>query len=522
MRKTIMRRQMSPTSLKRAEVRKFSYNRKIFYSCVIKKFSAVLLVIIMLLTLCGFTSGYNPKAYDINNILKTITEITSKEFNGRAAGTPDGKRTEEYFAERFKEIGLKPGGDNGTYFQNFTNIRGNPDGPYLLEVVDGSNIIKTYNYGTDYKFLIRYAHSGEVTAKGIVVEEASGNMPKVSGEIALLSVLNIPYGETPQPLIDLYNAGYRGAIVPGGETINRIKGQKALYDDTNASKLPRVAVSNSVFDELKDYSNKGYNIHLKTNFVVAPYSANNVLGVLEAAKPTDDCLIVSAHMDHIAPDPDGAYFPGAVDNASGASSILEIARVLKAQNEKPNINIVFAAFNGEEVWLNGSGKYVSSPLYPLQNSKDLNLDGIAAKKDMALYITVSSKSEGNEKCNDFIDEISNIAKDLKYDVEVLNDDSSDHDSFAQSGVPAVTLCDAGDLENAIYHVPEDTIDNVGVGNLIKNVDVAMNVIGKEAYTVNTADTPGTRVWVYAVIGGAVMIIFSGMMLPSRSRRKEEE
>lgn len=449
----------------------------------IKRFSAVALVIIILLTFSGFTSGYNPKAYDVNNILKTIMEITSKEFNGRAAGTPDGKKTEDYFAAKFKEIGLKPGGDNGTYFQGFTGVRGNPDGPYLLEVVDGSNIIKTYKYGTDYKYLIRYAYSGEVTAKGIVVEEASGNMPKASGEIALLSVLDIPYGQTPQPLIDLYNAGYRGAIVPGGDTLNRVKGQKALYDDTNASKLPRVTVSTSVFGELMDYSNKGYKIHLKTNFVVSPYSANNVIGVLEAAKPTEDCLIISAHMDHVAPDPDGAYFPGALDNASGVSSLLEIARVLKEQNVKPSINIVFAAFNGEEIWLDGSRKYVSSPLYPLQNSKNINLDGIGAKSEMPLFITVSSYSEGNEKATELIDEISNIAKDLKYNFKVENDDSSDHSNFAQSGVPAVTLCD---MEAAVYHVPEDTIDNIGAGNLIKNVDVAMNVIGKEAYTTDTS------------------------------------
>lgn len=455
----------------------------IFLKKTIKKFSAVALAIIIILTLCGFTNGYNPKAYDVNNILNTIKEITSKEFNGRAAGTPDGKKTEDYFAAKFSEIGLKPGGDNGTYFQGFSNVRGDAVGPYLLEVVDGSSVIKTYKYGTDYKFLTRYSCSGEVTAKGIAVEEASGNMPKASGEIALLNVLNITNGETPQPLIDLYNAGYRGVIVPGGETINRVKGQKGFFDDTNASKLPRAAVSKPVFDELMDYSNKGYKIHLKANFVVSPYSANNVIGVLEAAEPTNDCLIISGHMDHVAPDFDGVYFPGALDNASGASCLLEIARALKGQNVKPSINIVFAAFNGEEVWLHGSSKYVSSPLYPLENSKNINLDGVGAKPDVSVGIAVSSYSEGDKKTTELIDEITNIAKDLKYDFIVGNDDSCDHSSFAQSGVPAVTLIDwdADAVYHVPYHVPEDNIDNIGAGNLTKNMDVIMNVIGKEAY-----------------------------------------
>lgn len=95
-------------------------------------------------------------------------------------------------------------------------------------IMSCKNVIKTYKYGTDYKFLTRNPCSGEVTAIGKVVEKATGNMPKVSGEIALLRVYDIPNGQTPQPLIDLYNAGYRGAIVLGGDTLNRVKGQKGF------------------------------------------------------------------------------------------------------------------------------------------------------------------------------------------------------------------------------------------------------------------------------------------------------
>jgi aminopeptidase YwaD len=448
----------------------------------IQKISAVALVIILLLTFCGFTNAYNPKAYYMNNILKTIMEITSKEFNGRAAGTPDGKKTEDYFAAKFKEIGLKPVGDYGTYFQRFTGIRGEAEGPYLLEVVDGSSVIKTYKYGTDYKFLTRYSCNGDVMAIGKVVEETSENMPKASGEIAFLSAFDIPNGQTPKTLIDLYNAGYRGVIAQGKETINRIKGQRGIFDDSNASKLPGISVSKPVFAELLDYSNNGCKIHLKANFVVSPYCANNVIGVLEAAKPTQDCLIVSAHMDHVGPDPDGAYFPGALDNASGSSSIVEIARALMNQNVKPSINIVFIAFNGEETAsFDGSRKYVSAPLYPLKNSKNINLDGIGSKSKLqgsSIWIGVSSFSDGDKKSTKFINEIKKVIKSLKFDYKEGIDDSSDHTSFAQSGVPAVTLMD---MDADVYHVPEDTTSNIGVENLTRDVDITMNLIGKFAY-----------------------------------------
>jgi len=451
----------------------------------IKRLSAVALVIIVMLTLCGFSNAYNPKAYNVDNILETITKITSEEFNGRSAGTPGGKKTEEYFAAKFKEIGLKPGGDNNTYFQTFTGVKGDTVGPYILEVVDRNKVIKAYKYGTDFKLLARYPCSGEVTASGKVVEEASGNMPKASGEIALLKNYVNPNIKNPQPLIDVYNAGYSGIIFQEGDTIDRKKGHTGYYGSSDIPDFPRVSVSKPVFDELINYSDKGYKIHLAANYVVSDYSANNVIGVLEAAKPTDECLIISAHMDHVSPDPDGVYFPGALDNASGASSMLEIARALKSQYIKPDINIVFIAFNGEEIWHDGARYYVTSPLYPLEKTTNLNLDAIGAKKEMPLYIAVSSYSKEDENTNKLTEEIKTIGKKLKYDIALLDDDSADHSEFAQAGVPSVTLIDA---EVDVYHVPEDTIDNIGVDNLIRGVEVAMHVIGDIAY-MNGAITP---------------------------------
>jgi len=60
----------------------------------------------------------------------------------------------------------------------------------------------------------------------------------------------------------------------------------------------------------------------------------------------------------------------------------------------------------------------------------------------------------------------------------LDDDSADHSEFARVGVPAVTLIDAEARE---VHIPEDTIDNIGVDNLTRDVEIAMHVIGELAY-----------------------------------------
>lgn len=309
-------------------------------------------------------------------------------------------------------------------------------------------------------------------------EEASADMPRASGEIALLR--NYPNSNSTDPriLIDLNNAGYGGVISLGGETINRVKGQSGYYGGSDVPEFPRVSVSRPVFDELINYSDNGYKIHLAANFVVSDYSANNVIGVLEAAEPTEECFVVSGHMDHVSPDPDGVYFPGALDNASGSSTVLEIARALMAQNIKPQINIVFIAFNGEEVWHQGSSYYVTSPLYPLEKTTNLNLDMLGAKIEIPLNIAATSQSKEDEKTKKLIEEIETIARNLNYDIALLDDDSADHSEFAHAGVPAVTLIDP---DGRSVHIPEDTIDNIGVDNLTRGIDVAMHVIGELAY-----------------------------------------
>src|SRR5262245_4498744 len=61
--------------------------------------------------------------------------LASDELEGRNAGYPGNEKAGEAIARRFKEAGLKPCGDQGTYFQGFTfpvrvfDPREKPSGP---------------------------------------------------------------------------------------------------------------------------------------------------------------------------------------------------------------------------------------------------------------------------------------------------------------------------------------------------------------------------------------------------------
>src|SRR5206468_9630204 len=51
--------------------------------------------------------------------LEQVKALSAPEMDGRGSGTPGAERAGQYIARVFTEAGLKPGGDNGTFFQSF-------------------------------------------------------------------------------------------------------------------------------------------------------------------------------------------------------------------------------------------------------------------------------------------------------------------------------------------------------------------------------------------------------------------
>ncbi len=102
----------------------------------------------------------------------------------------------------------------------------------------------------------------------------------------------------------------------------------------------------------------------------------NVAGTIRGSDPAlrDQYVIVSAHYDHLgvrAPGPGDRIYNGANDNASGAASLVEIAKML----EHPRRSVLFLALFGEEEGLLGSHYYVRHPLVPITKTvADVNLE----------------------------------------------------------------------------------------------------------------------------------------------------
>jgi Zn-dependent M28 family amino/carboxypeptidase len=106
----------------------------------------------------------------------------------------------------------------------------------------------------------------------------------------------------------------------------------------------------------------------------------NLIAKLEGSDPRlkDQYVVISAHLDHLgvgAPINGDPIYHGAMDDASGVASILEIARTLKETGAKPRRTILFAVVTGEEKGLLGSHYFALHPTVPRSAIvADLNMD----------------------------------------------------------------------------------------------------------------------------------------------------
>ncbi len=115
---------------------------------------------------------------------------------------------------------------------------------------------------------------------------------------------------------------------------------------------------------------------------IRSFKSHNVIGKLEGSDPklSGEYVIYTAHWDHLGRHPElqgDQIFNGAIDNASGVASVIELASAFAKVNPPPKRSVLFMATTAEEAGLLGAKFYAEHPLYPLEKTlADINLDSM--------------------------------------------------------------------------------------------------------------------------------------------------
>src|SRR5436309_10313062 len=122
------------------------------------------------------------------------------------------------------------------------------------------------------------------------------------------------------------------------------------------------------------------NVEIKQQ--IRSFKSHNVIGKLEGSdsKLRKEYIIYTAHWDHRGRHPElqgDQIFNGAIDNASGVASVIELAAAFMKINPPPKRSVLFMATTAEEAGLLGAKFYAEHPLYPLEKTlADINLDSM--------------------------------------------------------------------------------------------------------------------------------------------------
>jgi hypothetical protein len=411
---------------------------------------------------------------------------------GRYSGSPGYRDAATYVADRFREIGLEPLGDSGTFFQHFTMP--------IVDLTEMSTLTggpggKTYRPRVDFTESVGgRSGSGKAEAAIAAVGGAARGGGQndfagadVRGKIALVTGPAAPNGGS--AVENAYQEGAIGVLVIGGATL-RYSYIPRLQSET----IPTLVISEEVANQLlapagKTVSTAQDLVRARRNDPNAPapafdvpisvrmtvsltpvhdVDAMNVVGLLRSPDPNNAqrAVLVGGHLDGVGTDPDGSVFQAANDNASGPAVTIEVARALAASRASLSHSIVFVAFAGEEEGLFGSEAYVVQMAVAPGRVESLvavlNLDVIGCCSDTLL---VSNESPELQQ------RVRDAATRLGISSQSSGSGGSDQTSFVRRRVPAVFI-GAADF---ILHVYADKPAVVLESRLKKAGDVVTAV-----------------------------------------------
>jgi aminopeptidase YwaD len=418
-----------------------------------------------------------------DELAQHVAALTAPEMEGRASGTDGGARAARYLADRLAAMGLRPGGDGGTFLQSFTvgSVTGVAAGTALEPLAPPSAPLVV---GRDW---LPHGGSleGDVTAAVVWVARGAaasgrGGDGYAGADVKGKIVLVLDGGERDASRLERLIAARRHgavAVLIAGDSL------PALAATETAVKLVSASVTRQAIDGLLAPAGtsaarlatapsgdiRGLSLRIRVRLDRQPRTTANVIGLLPGTDPAlaSEALVLGAHYDHLGRS-GGAVHHGADDNASGTSVVLGLARALAAGGGLPR-TVVVALFSGEEIGLLGSAHYVQRPAVPIDRTAAmLNFDMVGRMRQGRLHVG------GVESAAPLRALVAEAARGDRLDVALRDSPyaPSDHSSFYAAGVP-VLFFNTGIHDD--YHTPGDTADKLNVPGMADTARVALRI-----------------------------------------------
>jgi len=347
-------------------------------------------------------------------------------LEGREAGTRGHQLAALYVSEQFRVLGLKPAGENGTWFQavKLQERSLTPGTPTTLaisgvgepqtfanggDLLLGASALETttrfaaplvfVGFGLDDKAHGLNDYRG-LNVRGKIVVVLSGTPKGTPSEVGAhlnreKAVTAMRHGAIGMITLDTnisegafpWAKRVRSANLPSmtwvqadGAPYVRAPGIRASASLDRAAAEALFAGERRALEEIRAEADKqggkpkGFVMKHKAAFDVSSshrlLESPNVAGMLEGSDPTlkQEVVVVMGHLDHLGTRPGNTgdkIYNGALDNASGVAAVIETARAFVDSGQRPRRSILFLAVTGEEKGLLGSDYFAEYPTVPI-------------------------------------------------------------------------------------------------------------------------------------------------------------
>jgi len=466
--------------------------------------------LVLVLTVSFGSAQTSSSDFPPNELLQRITAeglrahiafLADDLLEGRGTGTRGYQLAANYVRAQFEEMGLKPAGVNGSYFQNvrFRRIELLRDkSSFVVKPRNGSTrtltIEKDYVMGGD-------PLSADTTAEGQVVFVGFGvSAPEfkyddyagidVRGKIVaalygappkMPSAPGAHFSSSEQKLRMAAEHGAIGYIsiwagkteqrTPFSEYIRFTRGpalrwldEKGVPDGAEPSIRGAARISSSAAALLFEGAPKSWKDALQaaensqpqafpltasvTMHIVSRYSeaeSPNVAAILPGSDPQleNEYVSFTAHLDHLGigdPVKGDSIYNGAADNASGTAALLEMARAFSELHPAPRRSLLFIAVTGEEEGLLGSDYYAQNPTVPItQIVANINMDEVSFLYDFKDIVPLGGEHSSLGAIADDVAQHMGLTVSPDPLPEEVYFVRSDQYSFILQGVPALYI-----------------------------------------------------------------------------------
>ena len=389
--------------------------------------------------LLSLTIVISVSAQDVNYAQKMLNELSSADYHGRGYVKKGDLKASRFIAKQFKKDNLN--NFNGCYYQNYSfpinTFPGN-----LTVSIDNEKLIP----GEDYVISLSSPHVNKEF--DIYNLSSFGSNPDT-----LLMVMDSIDSEGMFFINEKNTRKIYGKTIPNVEAIAILTNKTPYWHVSNGGIVENTTWLKIRNDKVPN-SAKKIRVKVKNKFI-KNYQTQNVIGYVEGSQYPEKYFVFTAHYDHLGMMGNQTYYPGANDNASGTSIVLDMARYYSLPENNPEYSIVFMLFSGEETGLHGSSYYAENPLFPLENIKlVVNLDMVGSGSDGitvvngTLYDTLMQKMQSINTENHYLKEIKSRSESC----------NSDHCAFYKKGVQSIFIYTRG-KELTEYHTIADKPDN---------------------------------------------------------------